>query len=191
MTAAALRSRVPALKDPSKYPDADLVDYIAEFADIAERYRGVRFTPTTSTETLTLDGDDVIRAQWAEVRSVTSVTVTLFGSTTTLPPAQLQVRSTGDVYLSASFYGLASMTYTHGLDAPTSAALRACRQYVRSVALRDASNVGRDVIAQGGEPGTGSTRYALPDWDKGRPTGYIEPDRILNSLRDYRTGGIG
>ena len=32
------------------------------------------------------------------------------------------------------------------------------------------------------------TRFSTPDWNAGRPTGYLEVDRLLNSLPDYRFG---
>ena len=66
------------------------------------------------------------------------------------------------------------------------AVLRACRLYVRSCALSDQSSIPRDVLGQSFE-GT-YTRYSTPDWDAGRPTGYLDVDRLLNTLDDYRTG---
>lgn len=63
--------------------------------------------------------------------------------------------------------------------------LRGCREYVRSCALADQSTVPRDVISQSFGDG-GYTRYSTPDWAAGRPTGYLEVDRILNGLPDRR-----
>lgn len=64
--------------------------------------------------------------------------------------------------------------------------VRACRQYVRSCAMADNSNVPRDVIGQSFEGNY--TRYSTPDKSAGRLTGYLEVDRLLNSLPDYRLG---
>lgn len=64
--------------------------------------------------------------------------------------------------------------------------IRACREYVRSCALQTKSNMPRDVIGQSFE-GT-YTRYSTPDKAAGRPTGWLEVDRLLNSLPDYRIG---
>lgn len=61
---------------------------------------------------------------------------------------------------------------------------RACREYVRASAVATRSNVGRDVIAQSVEGLT--TRFSTPDKAAGRPTGYLDVDRLLNSLTDHR-----
>jgi len=61
---------------------------------------------------------------------------------------------------------------------------RACREYVRASALANQSGVSRDVISQSVE-GV-STRFSTPDVDAGRPTGYVDVDRLLSSLTDYR-----
>lgn len=71
------------------------------------------------------------------------------------------------------------------IGGPPKALLRACRQYVRACALSDKSSVPRDVITQADGSG-GYTRFSTPDKDAGRPTGYLEVDRLLNSLDDYR-----
>ena len=36
----------------------------------------------------------------------------------------------------------------------------------------------------------GTTRYSTPDWNRGRPTGFLEVDRLLNSLPIFRPAGI-
>lgn len=65
---------------------------------------------------------------------------------------------------------------------------RACTTYVEAVANSTRSGTSRDVIAQSID---GSwTRYSTPDWTAGRPSGWTEVDRLLNSLPDYRLPGI-
>ena len=61
---------------------------------------------------------------------------------------------------------------------------RACREYVRASAVATRSNVARDVISQSVEGLT--TRFSTPDKAAGRPTGYLDVDRLLNSLPDRR-----
>jgi hypothetical protein len=78
------------------------------------------------------------------------------------------------------------VAYDHGYDQPPPLVLRACRQYVRSCALADLSGMPRDVIGQSIDGGY--TRYSTPDKAAGRPTGYLEVDRLLNSLPDLRAG---
>lgn len=61
---------------------------------------------------------------------------------------------------------------------------RACREYVRASAVATRSNVSRDVISQSVEGMV--TRFSTPDKKAGRPTGYIDVDRLLNTLPDRR-----
>lgn len=72
---------------------------------------------------------------------------------------------------------------------PPETILDACAEYVVSVLRGRSSGTSRDVIAQTFDGGM--TRYSTPDWGAGRPTGYLEVDRLLNSLPDYRVPGIG
>ena len=66
--------------------------------------------------------------------------------------------------------------------------LDACTEYVLCVLRARASGVSRNTLSEATEAGT--TRYSTPDWSAGRPTGWLEVDRLLNSLPDYRTPGI-
>lgn len=71
---------------------------------------------------------------------------------------------------------------------PPEVILRACAEYVLCVVTSQASGTSRDVIAQSMD---GSwTRYSTPDWAAGRPTGWTEVDRLLNSMPDYRVPGV-
>lgn len=182
-TAANVRSLVPPLADPAVYPDPLLAAYIAEFEGIAENYRGVAFTPRDSTETVRLGSSGVVLLTWPLVRSVTSVTV----DSVLLTVDQYRVGNAGRLFgLSGE---LATVVYSHGFDAPPPGLVRACVQYVRAVALADASNVARDVISQSMD---GTTyRYSTPNKAMARPTGFVEVDRLLDSLPDYRIPGIG
>lgn len=64
----------------------------------------------------------------------------------------------------------------------------ACAEYVSVVSTSRSSGTSRDVVAQSID---GSwTRYSTPDMAAGRPTGWTEVDRLLNSLADYRVPGI-
>ena len=76
------------------------------------------------------------------------------------------------------------------IGAPPALLLRACREYVRACAIVDRGSVGREVIAQADGAG-GTTRFSTPDWDDGRPTGWSEVDRLLNTLEDHRCPSVG
>lgn len=193
-TASTLRSRVGTdLENSAKFPDADLTDLIAEYEDVAERYRGCAFTSRAAvSETHTLNQARCIVVRWPFVRSVTSIAVVARdGTSTSLVSTDWEINSDpGIVDLGGSYTGRATIVYTHYLTAtPNATVLRGCREFVRSSMLRQTSGMGRDVIRQGFEGG-GSTQYSTPNWVEGRPTGYLTVDAILNSLTDYRRPGV-
>jgi len=181
----------PTLARLTTIDDDALAAYIAEFEGIAEGYRGVAFTPRTQTDrVIDPPGPGIILSRHM-VRTVASVTVD--GSTVNPAAVSLDAPA-GLLVLPTSGWSLTSLTaplpvvevvYEHGFDAPPAGLLRACRQYVRATALRDQQAVERDVIAQGFDGG-GYTRYATPG--PNNPTGFIEVDRLLNSLPDFRAG---
>lgn len=194
LTPDDLRAAGGVLTDTGKYPDDALAALVAEFEQVAEDYRGVAFTPRTAVETLTIPpGATKLTLSWPRVRSVSSVTV----DSVTVSPSTYRLSESGSLQTTAGFVGIAGyvtalavVTYDHGYDVPTatvmpgSALLRACREYVRICAVADRSNVPRDIIGTSVDGMT--TRYSTPDKRMGRPTGYIEVDRLLNNLPDHR-----
>lgn len=172
---------------PSSTGDVDvdgLVRLVAEFEDIAERYVGVAQTPRTRTVTDVVRDVDVWAAPDIKIRSVASVTV----DGVALAGFTVDGRN-GIVYLCGCVSGTLVATYDHGFDAPPEALLRACGEYVSSVCMSDASGTSRNIIGQSVD---GSyIRYSTPDWNAGRPTGWLEVDRLLNSLMDDKIPGIG
>lgn len=186
LTAAQVRARRSQLLDAATYTDAEIEDLVSEFEEIAERFRGVAFTPRAHTETFTYPAQKVILSR-QPVRSVTSFTVNGVAGTVANLTTDLAVGAVWD----GGWYGseTLSITYSYGLDAPPAVALRACAEYVRATAVADRSGTGRDVIAQTFDGGF--TRYSTPDFTNGRPTGFLEVDRLLSSLPDYRLTGIG
>ena len=189
VSAATVRSRVPQLANTTTYPTAELDRLVAEFTEIAERYLGVAYEPRTVTAEQVVRPNRLVKLAHTQVRSVTAATVdgvALDAGELTDIVVDL---FTGTV-ASSRWAGsdVATFTYSHGFDAPTETLLRACTEYVRSVAFADRSGQSRDVIAQSMD---GSfTRYSTPDWNRGRPTGFLEVDRMLNSLPVFRPAGI-
>lgn len=183
LTAAEVRDRVRHL--PSDITDDEINSLVAEFEEIAEEYRGVAFTPRSHTETVYRPSSSVILTRYP-LRSVTSFTVD--GDAGTVADLTLDT-NLSTIYGGGWFTATpVVVTYSHGLDAPPEVLLRACAEYVRAVAMADRSGQGRDVIAQSFDGGI--TRYSSPSWSDGRPTGFLEVDRLLNSLPDYRIGGV-
>jgi hypothetical protein len=179
VTAAELQAEVTAL---AGVDDELLERYVAEFEGVAEDYLGVAFTPRTATDSFTATYGTYLRGfEHVPVRSVTSVTID--GETAEVGTYELT--GSGLLYRAAGVGGRTVLiTYEHGLDDPIPATLRrACLQYVRSVALADRNNVSREVISQSVDGMT--LRYSTPDKKAGRPTGYIEVDRLLNNVPSW------
>mgnify|MGYP007100046968 FL=1 len=188
LTAAEVRekaARYMALPD-TEYPDSDIDDLVSEFREVFIDYRGVAPTPTETTEVVTSRTSKLI-LRWPEVTTLTSVTVNgteLDADTLTLDS------STGIVTYSGSFSPSypATVVYVHGLAVVPGILQRATVRYVCAVLKSEASGTGRDVLTQNIDGAT--TRYSTPDKAAGRPTGWLEVDRLLNSLTDYRVPGI-
>jgi hypothetical protein len=177
-----LRARVPVLDDPN-IEDEHLEDLVAEFEDIAERYTGVAYLPRETTETADLCHGRVFFPMWPQITEVTEITVDAAAVTTEYTFTNGRTLDLGGYHT-----GVLSVTYTHGFSEPPRAILRACREYVRSCALADRSSIPRDAYLQNGDGIT--FRLSTPDWAAGRPTGFIEVDRLLNSVDSYRIPGI-
>lgn len=72
------------------------------------------------------------------------------------------------------------LTYIHGdPDGPNELLLDACAEYVEAVSIARNSGVSRNVLSQAADGGT--TRYSTPNKAEGRPTGWLEVDRLINS----------
>ncbi len=66
----------------------------------------------------------------------------------------------------------------HLTDVP-SYLIAAATEYVLCVLTARSSGASRNTLAESTE--TGTTRYSTPDWAAGRPTGFLEVDRLLNT----------
>lgn len=188
LSADALRT-TQALADEGKFPDADLEGFVAEFEDIAERYRGVAFVSRSATETTTVSrSTNKLFLANQKVIAVTSVTV---DGTAVASTAYDLFKDEGIIRLDAGIPrgAVVVVVYTYGYATTPATITAACREYVRSVALQRSLNKTREVISTSVD-GT-FVRYSTPDWDAGRPTGFMEVDRLLNSAPDHRIPGIG
>lgn len=178
-TAAALRARVTDLADADAYTDTMLEDWISEFETLAERYCGVAFTSRSATEYHTLRGDYEVPLRWPEIASITSASVAYGTSTTTLTVTDLTIlRPIPAVDLGSSYTGTLTIVYAHGYATTPKGIMRACREFVRIKAQQEASGTTRDYLY---DP-TGA-RVSTADWDKGRPTGYLDVDDALNAAK--------
>jgi len=186
LDADAARARDTRLADLT---DAEIENGVADFEEKAEEYRGVAYTPRDATATLRGTTASYLFLPHLKVSAVESITI----DGTALSESELaDVTIWGDegaLERSAGWYGTQIVVaYTHGFDEPPATVLSACTEYVLSVARSQASGVSRNVLSEATEAGT--TRYSTPDWAAGRPTGWLEVDRLLNSLPDYRVPGL-
>jgi hypothetical protein len=186
LTPTQVRSRIPALSNQTTYTDLELTNLVSEFEDIAERYLQTAFVTRTAT------AEKIVRPnKWVQLANRPVISVSAFtvdGVAGTL--SELTVENATGLIYGPAWYGadVLTVTYTYGLATTPEPLLRACAEYCRSVAFADRSGQSRDVIAQSFDGSM--TRYSTPDWTRGRPTGYLEVDRLLNSFREYMTPGL-
>ena len=186
LTPAQVRARIPGLANTTTYTNDELTNLVGEFTDIAERYLQTAYETRTVTNEQHTRPNDWVQLRNRPVQAVSSFTVDGVSGTV----ADLTVEQMGGTIYDGpwTMSDVLLVTYTHGATTPPEALLRACAEYCRAVAFADRSGQSRDVIAQSFD---GSfTRYSTPDWNRGRPTGFLEVDRLLNSLDNYRTPGI-
>lgn len=176
LTADEVRARQPAVDAD----DGTIEGLVAEFEDLAERYRGVAFTPREATAVCRAVRG-VVELPDVMIREIT--TITAAGASVTWDDDDLD-EARGRLGLSRS--DKLTIAYEHGLDAPPEGLLAACAAFVRRRVKLDASGTSRDVLSQNFDGGT--TRYSTPSWEDGRPTGFLDIDAALNAVRDYRIG---
>lgn len=173
-----LRSE-PDVGSADKYPNEALRDVRTVVEDLFESYCKVAFVPRLAFADLRGTGSYELRLRGRRIRSIESVVVddvTITG---------YQTYSTGTVASPAYLPRGSAITvaYTHGMDAPPAdvhdAALMYARHRLIDRANRKLSNV-RSRIRDGGDVELLST----PDPDRGRPTGLLDVDAILNRYRD-------
>lgn len=185
LTAAQVRERVArsGSSDPlSGLADAVVDGYVAEFEQVAEDYVDEAYQARTATEVHRVRSvTDTIALDRVNITAITSITtdgVALGASSYELDKLEGIVRRTTGAF--SPTYP-ATIVYTYGTSTVPEILKRACALYVQRVSEAEKSGQGRDLIAQGIDGGT--TRYSTPDKAAGRPTGWLEVDRLLNVLR--------
>lgn len=189
LTPAQIRDQVPDLADEDRFTDADLAGLVAEFEGTAERYRGCAFTTREvvgEVHTLDLPGTSLV-LRHPLVQEVTALAL----DGTDLEGDQVLGSASG-ILTYASGFGVGSVTvsYSHGHETPPAGVLRACRLYVwREAMAEDNPNTGNSYVTSNPQLGI-VERSSTADFAAGRPTGWLDVDRLLNGLPDHRTPGI-
>ena len=145
-------------------------------ADVGRVVIGAGITAGTTIASVTNPTTVVLSAATTATASGVVVTIGTAVTVDTLDEA------TGRAHL--CWTGRATAGFRHGLTSTPAALLDACTEYVLCTARSRASGVSRNTLSEATDAGT--TRYSTPDWAAGRPTGWLEVDRLLNSLPDYR-----
>lgn len=193
LTPTEVRSRVARIIDltDSEYPDAEVARVVAEFEEQLEPYRGVAYTPRTQVDEVraTARTEDLLILTWPLATAITSIVV----NGATVASTRYSLRADGSSIVDFTG-GLvpgypATVTYTHGHTAPPETVKRACALYVVRVLQQETAGTSRDVLWQNFDGG--STRYSTPNIDEGRLTGFLEVDRLVNGLPDYRQPTVG
>lgn len=168
------------LRGLDEFDPVDIERQIATFEPIAERYLGRAYVVRSFSWTVTLPRmvyDLVL--PFVDVATISSVTI---DGTAASAASYAPRLSTGIIRRSSGWPADVPIVVagTHG-DADTPAPLldAAC-WYVFGALRMEASGTTRDVYATSFD-GT-FTRYSTPSWRDRRPTGWTEPDRLLNSL---------
>lgn len=179
----------PDLASESRFSDALLEGLVAEFELVAERYRGVAYTIREAVETHHVERPTrCLVLGHRKVRSVDLVEVD--GEPRSV---NVQVdRPAGVVnFIGCTLHaGFWTVTYQHGHETPPAAVLRACRLFVWREAMAQANpNTANTFLTSNTELGI-VERASTADWGAGRPTGWMDVDRILNGLEDLRGGDL-
>lgn len=191
LTAADLTGSGGVLDNTTDFPEATLTALVAEFEELAERYRGRAYRPREAVVTVAGTTSKTILLNYVDVSAVTAATIdgdAIDEEAVTVWPDGRLVRSAG--------WGDADsqvvVTITHGADEPPPAVLRACREFVRAKATAARGNLPRDIPRQ---ITTENAGYIPPlpaaNWSAGSPTGIKVVDDALNSVPDARIPGVG
>lgn len=175
-TAAEAKTRQDRLATVS---DTLIDDAIAEFAVLAERYCGDVFG--SRSVTYDIAARPLPAALQLRTGNVSAVTLTCDG--TAVDMTRVIVGAAAGTLARIPWPTVwpttASVAYTAGLAVPVGIKRVAC-QYAAEVLGSEGSGMSRDVRWQGSD---GAVSFVTPDWDRGRPTGWTEIDRVLNEHR--------
>lgn len=179
ISGANAQARLTAL---AEFSATDVEREIAIFKRIAEDFCGVAFESTANTSyTVTPPRTTYeIILPHQRVTAVTSVTVdgTALSST-----AYTKFLRSGIIHYAGAFPALKDtvVVYTHGHTTTPEPIIEAACQYALASLRSRNSGVSREMASQ--QVDGGWVQFRTPNWAEGRPTGWTEPDRLLNEFR--------
>lgn len=186
LTVPEIRAQRSDLASGSKYSDDLLAGLVAEFEQLAERYRGVAYATRTTVEAVTPRPHQPVVLSNPMVQEVTAISSP--SGPVSLDGLILDAAAGVITHLPAGCpWSPLAVTYTHGLAETPASVKRACLLFVwREASAQANPNTGNSYLATNAELGV-VERQSTADWDADRPTGWLDVDRILNGLEDYRT----
>lgn len=178
VSAADAKARVESLTD---YTDAIVDAAIAEFTEIATKYRGCNWEPTEHVEQVQGTLGWTVALGWPLVSDVASVEA----DGVALDLTQLKINKRAGVLTGITWPSQVLdpvVTYTAGYDEFPPGLVRVAIEYARRTLKAESSGTSRDFRSQAFDGGT--TNYVMPG--PRNPTGFLEVDRILNTFEDFR-----
>lgn len=178
-TAAALRAHLaPATLTAN---DTTIGTTITEFEEVAEDYLGRAYQVRTVTGEQHVTDGRPIRLYKTDAVAVSAIayesgTAPAVGDVIVDPGGLLILSPRGAAWPRTKV----TLTYTHGTSTVPQRLIKACWLYVACTLQQELSGTSRDVISQAFDGAT--TRYSTPNKAEGRPTGWLDVDRLLNNL---------
>lgn len=178
-TAAALRAYLAPVTLTAS--DATIGTAITEFEEVAEDYLGRAYQVRTVTGEQHVTDGRPIRLYKSDAVAVSAIayetgTAPATSGVIVDPGGMLILSPRGTTWPSTKV----TLTYTHGTNTVPQRLVKACWLYVACTLQQELSGTSRDVISQAFDGAT--TRYSTPNKAEGRPTGWLDVDRLLNNM---------
>lgn len=176
------------LSNTTAYPDEMIEQYVAEFEDLAERYRGVAYVPRERTVTFKRACGSVVLPDM-KVSEITALTI----SDAEVDPDDVDIVK-GCILDLGYRSGDVVVTYTYGFEAIPAAVLGACRDFVVGMIRYDTSPIAQagrafEQAVNGDGAGSAPVVYITPN-KVDQPTRIARVNERLNSLDDYRVQAV-
>lgn len=182
-----LRTR-PGLEDINAFTPDRLLEALAHVEAIVEEATGVAWVPRYAREEFVGAGQSTLTLGNLYPRSIVAVTV---DGTAVTPTTVFELDDRGtltytdDVFTSSSDGARnVIVDYLYGLDGPPADLRREVLDYTQTLLLAQEGPLGDNVIGQTFD-GI-NLRYSTPDPSKGRPTGHMKFDAVLQRYASRR-----
>lgn len=180
-TAAQAKERLTAL---AEWSDTDVTAKVAEWAQIVVDYCGIAGETTAFTYTVTPD-------RWAtelilpHQRILTVTSITTDGDAVDAASYTVRKRE-GIIFRPGGWVAMVDhvVVGTYGYSTTPGPLYQGACEYALATLRQNASGTSREIASQSVDGGW--VNFRTPDWEGGRPTGWIEADRLLNEFRPQK-----